>query len=53
VAVEARPRVISFSLGDPGDLVQQAHAVGARVMLQISAVARAVQAAERGVNVIK
>jgi nitronate monooxygenase/enoyl-[acyl-carrier protein] reductase II len=32
--LKARPRVISFTLGDPGVLVQQAHAVGARVMLQ-------------------
>jgi enoyl-[acyl-carrier protein] reductase II len=50
--LKARPRVISFSLGDPGDLVQQAHAVGARVMLQITTVAQAVEAAERGVDVI-
>ena len=26
----ARPAVISFALGDPGDLVQQAHDVGSR-----------------------
>lgn len=50
--LEARPRVISFTLGDPGDLVRQAHAVGARVMLQITTVAQAVQAAEQGVDVI-
>ncbi len=50
--LEARPRVISFTLGDPGDLVRQAHAVGAQVMLQITTVAQAVQAAERGVDVI-
>jgi enoyl-[acyl-carrier protein] reductase II len=47
--LEARPRVISFTLGD---MVRQAHAVGARVMLQITTVAQAVQAAERGVDVI-
>src|SRR4029450_3164068 len=28
----ARPAVISFALGDPGDLVRQAHDAGARVM---------------------
>jgi len=50
--LEARPRVISFTLGDPGDLVRQAHAVGARVMLQVTTVAQAVQAAERAVDVI-
>ena len=37
---EARPRVISFTLGDPGDLVAQSHAVGARVMLQITTVGK-------------
>ena len=50
--MEARPRVISFTLGDPGDLVQQAHDVGARVMVQVTTVAQAVQAAERCVDVI-
>ena len=51
-ALEARPAVISFALGDPGDLVRQAHDVGARVMLQVTTVGQAVQAAERGVDVI-
>jgi nitronate monooxygenase/enoyl-[acyl-carrier protein] reductase II len=50
--LQARPAVISFALGDPGDLVHQAHDVGARVMLQVTTVAQAVQAAERGVDVI-
>src|SRR5712691_12685553 len=48
----ARPAVISFALDDPGDLVRQAHDVGSRVMLQVTTVAQAVQAAERGVDVI-
>src|SRR5215813_2327551 len=48
----ARPAVVSFALGDPGDLVRQAHDVGARVMLQVTTVAQAVQAADRGVDVI-
>src|SRR5829696_5105283 len=48
----ARPAVISFALGDPGDLVQQAHDVGSKVMLQVTTVAQAVQAAERGVDII-
>jgi enoyl-[acyl-carrier protein] reductase II len=50
--LEARPAVISFALGDPGDLVRQAHDVGSLVMLQVTTVAQAVQAAERGVDVI-
>jgi enoyl-[acyl-carrier protein] reductase II len=48
----ARPAVISFALGDPGDLVQQAHDAGSRVMVQVTTVAQAVQAAERGADVI-
>ncbi|TMK06115.1 MAG: nitronate monooxygenase [Alphaproteobacteria bacterium] len=50
--LEARPAVVSFALGDPGDLVRQAHDVGSLVMLQVTTVAQAVQAAERGVDVI-
>ena len=48
----ARSAVISFALGDPGDLVRQAHDVGSRVMLQVTTVAQAIQAAERGVDVV-
>jgi len=48
----ARPAVISFALGDPGDLVRQAHDVGSRVVLQVTTVAQAIQSAERGVDVI-
>src|SRR5438552_14019094 len=48
----ARPAVISFALGDPGDLVRQAHDVWSRVMVQITTVAQAIQASERGVDVI-
>jgi len=48
----ARPAVISFALGDPGDLVRQAHDVGARVMVQVTTVGQAIEAAERGVDVI-
>jgi enoyl-[acyl-carrier protein] reductase II len=50
--LSTRPAVISFALGDPGDLVQQAHDVGSLVMLQVTTVAQAVQAAKRGVDVI-
>src|SRR5262245_50041700 len=48
----ARPAVVSFALGDPGDLVKQAHDAGALTMLQVTTVAQAVQAAERGIDVI-
>jgi enoyl-[acyl-carrier protein] reductase II len=48
----ARPAVISFALGDPGDLVRQAHDAGARVMVQVTTVRQAVQAAGRGADVI-
>ncbi len=51
-ALEARPVVMSFALADPGDLVKQAHDAGSRVMLQVTTVAQAVHAAERGVDIV-
>ena len=48
----ARPAVISFALGDPGDLVRQAHDAGARVMVMVTTVGQAIEAAKRGVDVI-
>lgn len=51
-ALQARPRVISFALGDPGDLVSMAHDAGALVMHQVTTVRQAGQAAERGVDII-
>jgi nitronate monooxygenase/enoyl-[acyl-carrier protein] reductase II len=48
----ARPAVISFALGDPGDLVRQAQDVGSKVMVQVTTVAQAIEAAERGTDVI-
>ena len=48
----ARPAVISFALGDPGDLVRQAHDVGSKVMIQITTVEQAIEAAQRGADVI-
>jgi nitronate monooxygenase/enoyl-[acyl-carrier protein] reductase II len=50
--LEARPKVISFALADPGDLVRQAHDAGSLAMVQVTTVAQAVQAAERGVDAI-
>jgi enoyl-[acyl-carrier protein] reductase II len=51
-SLEARPAVISFTLADPGDLMRQAHDVGSRVMVQVTTVAQAVEAAEKGADVI-
>ena len=48
----ARPAVVSFALADPGDLVQRAHDAGSRVMVQVTTVAQAIQAARQGVDVI-
>ena len=48
----ARPPVIVFALGDPGDLVQRAHDVGSLVIHQVTTVQQAREAAERGVDVI-
>src|SRR6201997_3765089 len=50
--LQARPAVISFTLADPGDLIRQAHDIGARVMVQVTTVDQALQAAERGADVI-
>jgi len=51
-ALAARPAVISFALGEPGDLVRQAHDVGSKVMIQITTVEQAIEAAERGADII-
>jgi enoyl-[acyl-carrier protein] reductase II len=47
-----RPAVVSFSLGDPEELVASAQDIGARTMLQVTTVEQAVLGAERGVDVI-
>jgi nitronate monooxygenase/enoyl-[acyl-carrier protein] reductase II len=52
LTLEARPAVISLALGDPGDLVERAHAAGAKVIHQVHTVQQARQAAERGVDVL-
>lgn len=52
VTLEARVAVISFALGDPGELVKRAHDAGAKVVHQVHTVRQARQAAERGVDVI-
>ncbi|HEX2281391.1 MAG TPA: nitronate monooxygenase [Thermomicrobiales bacterium] len=52
VTLEAKPAVISFALGDPGELVTRAHEAGAKVIHQVHTVRQARQAVERGVDVI-
>jgi nitronate monooxygenase/enoyl-[acyl-carrier protein] reductase II len=52
LTLAAKPPVISFALGDPGDLVKRAHDAGSLVIHQVTTVFQARQAAERGVDVI-
>jgi len=51
-ALARKPSVISFALGDPGDLVARAHDAGAVFVQQVHTVEQAHTAAERGVDVI-
>jgi nitronate monooxygenase/enoyl-[acyl-carrier protein] reductase II len=50
--LDAKPPIISFALGDPGELVKRAHDAGALFIQQVHTVRQAYQAAERGVDVI-
>jgi enoyl-[acyl-carrier protein] reductase II len=52
LTLEAHPAAVWFALGDPGDLAARAHAEGRRVIHQVHSVAQALQAVERGVDVI-
>lgn len=52
MSLEARPALISLALGDPGDLVRRIHDAGIKAMQQVTTVAQARQAAERGVDII-
>lgn len=52
MTLAAKPPVISFALGDPGELVNRAHAAGSLVVHQVTTVLQARQAVERGVDVI-
>jgi enoyl-[acyl-carrier protein] reductase II len=52
LTLEARPKVVSFALGDPGDLVERAHDAGILFMQQVHTVEQARRAAEKGVDVI-
>lgn len=50
--LDLRPAVVSFALGDPGDLVRRVHDAGSLAQAQVTTVAQASQAAERGVDII-
>jgi nitronate monooxygenase/enoyl-[acyl-carrier protein] reductase II len=50
--IEARPAVISYHMGDPGDLVARAHVAGIRWMQQVMDVAQARVALDRGADVL-
>jgi enoyl-[acyl-carrier protein] reductase II len=52
LTLESRPAAISLALGDPGDLVERAHAVGIKVIHQVHTVRQARRSAERGVDAI-
>jgi enoyl-[acyl-carrier protein] reductase II len=50
--LEAQPAVISYHMGDPGDLVDQAHHAGCLWMQQVMDVDQARRAVDRGVDII-
>src|SRR3990170_2042722 len=52
LGLSARPKLVSMALADPGDFVRRAHDAGALFMQQVTTVAQAIQAAERGVDII-
>ena len=50
--LKLKPRVISFALGDPGELTGPVHDAGSLVMVQVTTVAQAEQAVEHGADII-
>jgi enoyl-[acyl-carrier protein] reductase II len=50
--LEAPPAAVSLALGDPGPLVERVHAEGVPVIHQVHTVGQALEAAERGVDLI-
>jgi enoyl-[acyl-carrier protein] reductase II len=50
--LEARPAVVSMALGDPGELVERAHAAGAKVIHQVHTVEQAHRVAGLGVDAV-
>lgn len=51
-ALQAKPALLSFSLGDPGDRIKQAHDAGIPVMLQCTNARHAREAVKMGVDII-
>ncbi len=52
LTLKAGPAVVSFALDDPGTLVDRVHDAGSLAMQQVTTVAQASEAAERGVDII-
>jgi len=52
LTLDAKPKLISFAGGDPGEFVKRAHEAGILVIHQVHTVQQAYQAAEREVDVI-
>jgi enoyl-[acyl-carrier protein] reductase II len=52
LTLKAGPAVISFALDDAGTLVDRVHDAGSLAMQQVTTVAQASEAAERGVDII-
>jgi enoyl-[acyl-carrier protein] reductase II len=50
--LEAHPAAVSFALGDPGGLIERAHAAGAKVIQQVHTVEQARGAAALDVDVV-
>ena len=51
-AIEARPRLVSFAMGDPGDFARRAHDAGCLVMHQVTTRKQAEQAVTLKADVI-
>jgi NAD(P)H-dependent flavin oxidoreductase YrpB (nitropropane dioxygenase family) len=51
-SLDARPKLMSFALAEPGDYVKRVHDAGILVMTQITAVEEAVVAAESGADIV-
>jgi nitronate monooxygenase/enoyl-[acyl-carrier protein] reductase II len=52
LTLKAKPRLISFALGNPNEYVKRVHNEGILVMHQVTTVQQAYQAAECGVDII-
>lgn len=52
ISLEARPKLMSFALAEPGQYVKRAHDAGILVMTQVTTVPEALDAAEQGADII-